>query len=465
MNDEDQTIVALATPAGEGAIHIVRLSGKEAARIVAACFSPLHPERWEKKEGFTLHLGMFRDGDLEADQVLVGKMPAPASYTGEDVYEINCHGGMPVAQRVITACRRAGAVLAEPGEFTLRAFLHGKMDLVQAEAVNDLIRARTEMAAGLALAQLNGGISAEVRETRQKILDILAGIEAGIDFPEEETDPLARTELLQRLIIAKEHAQDLFAGSRAGRVIREGLATVIAGKPNVGKSSLLNALLREERAIVTDIPGTTRDEIHEYVVAGGILLHLIDTAGLRASDDPVEKLGIERTWKALNMADAVLLLLDARDARSGALAAEERAVLAEYAGKVIALVNKTDLLPPGLEEWAVPELAEPGVCVIPFSVKQRRGFEELAQELKERVWGGEISASGEPRLASLRQQSAVERTLLALEKAEEAMQASAPLDLISIDIRAALEEISQITGDAVEDDLLERIFTQFCIGK
>ncbi|MDR0433469.1 MAG: tRNA uridine-5-carboxymethylaminomethyl(34) synthesis GTPase MnmE [Gracilibacteraceae bacterium] len=464
MNDEERTIVALATPAGESAIHVIRLSGREAAGIVAACFTPLNPERWAESDGFTLHLGRFHDGAAEVDQVLIGKMPSPASFTGEDVYEINCHGGMLTAQRVVTACLRAGAAAAEPGEFTLRAFLNGKLDLVQAEAINDLIRARTEMSAALALAQLSGGLSAALREIRQEILDILANIEAGIDFPEEETDPLARTELLHRLTIIKGHALDLLAGSRTGRVIREGLSTVIAGKPNVGKSSLLNALLREERAIVTDIPGTTRDEIHEYVTVGDILLHLIDTAGLRESEDPVEKLGIERTWKALNLADVVLLLLDVRDAQRGELSAEERMVLTEYAGKVIVLLNKTDLLPDG--EYRPPlALQTEGLSLIPFSVKTQRGMDELALDLKERVLAGKAAVSAEPRLANVRQINALENSLRSLEKAEEAMQASAPLDLISIDIRAALEEMSQITGDAAEEDLLTCIFSRFCVGK
>lgn len=456
--------MALATPPGEGAIHLIRLNGAEAARIVAGCFEPFNRERWESGGGYTLHPGRFREGGTELDQVLIGRMPGPASFTGEDVYEINCHGGMLAAQRIIAACLRAGAAVAEPGEFTLRAFLRGKLDLVQAEAINDLIRARTEMAADLAVAQLGGVLSAAVLETRGEILDMLVNIEAGIDFPEEETDPLTRAELLHRLAVTKERALDLLAGSREGRVIREGLSTVIAGRPNVGKSSLLNALLREERSIVTDIPGTTRDEIREYVTVGGILLHLIDTAGLRASEDPVEKLGIERTWKALNLADVVILMLDARDARRHELSAEERMVVAEYAGKIVVLLNKTDILPERGGELP-PELRAEGIRVIPFSVKTGLGMDELALDLRGRVLAGSASVSAEPRLANVRQINALERSLRALEKAEEAMQASAPLDLISIDIREALEEISQITGDAAEEELLTEIFSRFCVGK
>jgi tRNA modification GTPase len=346
------------------------------------------------------------------------------------------------------------------------------LDLVQAEAVADLISARTEMSADLALAQMGGGLSRRVKETRQEILDILSYIEASIDFPEDETDNLAFMELSRKLEITGEHAAEIFASSKKGKVIREGLSTVIAGKPNVGKSSLLNALLREERAIVTDIPGTTRDEIHEYLKIGKILLHLVDTAGVRASEDPVEIMGIERTWKELNRADIILLLLDARQLQKGEFTKEERVVLEDYAGKVLVLVNKIDLLTTGvetqlLEADAAALLAQlpAGVQGIPFSVKKHRGFEELEKNLCERVWDGKNSVAEEPLLANIRQIQAMENCLLALEKAEEALKNMTPLDLVSIDIRAALEAISQITGDHVQEDLLENIFSKFCIGK
>ncbi|MGI6450809.1 MAG: tRNA uridine-5-carboxymethylaminomethyl(34) synthesis GTPase MnmE [Desulfitobacteriia bacterium] len=463
MNDDTlDTIVALATPPGEGAIHLIRLSGKQAGKIVKDCFKPHNELKWKADTSFTLHLGWFCDGDLKIDQVLVGRMLAPHSYTGEDVYEINCHGGMIPVRRIIEACLHQGARLAEAGEFSKRAFLNGKMDLVQAEAIVDLIAARTELSANLALMQLGGSLSSRIDEVRQDILDVLAYIEATVDFPEDEIDDLALAELYEKLIRVKAKAVEIFQGSKTGKIIREGLATVIAGRPNVGKSSLLNAFLKEERAIVTDIPGTTRDEIHEYVKVGEVLLHLIDTAGIRESEDPVEMIGIERAWKALNMADVILLLLDALELKENKLTKEERNILEEYAAKTIVLINKIDLRPDfRLDEALLPA----GVLALPFSVKERIGFTELEDEIVRRVFEGDISVSTEPLLSNIRQIQALENCIHSLEKAIEAVYANVPFDLVSIDVRSALEEISLITGHNVQEDLLETIFSRFCIGK
>lgn len=458
----EDTIVALSTPPGEGAIHIIRLSGKDAERIVNSCFKPVNLSRWQAGENYTLHLGWFYDRDVKIDQVLVSRMKAPHSYTGEDIYEINSHGGMLPARRIIEACLRQGARLAEPGEFSKRAFLNGKMDLIQAEAVIDLITSRTELSSNLALAQLGGGLSSKINELREEILDILSFIEASIDFPEDEIDNLALTELYEKIAKTKENACEIFKGSKTGKIIREGLSTVIAGMPNAGKSSLLNAILKEERAIVTDIPGTTRDEIHEYVKIGDVLLHLIDTAGIRESDDPVEMIGIERAWKALNMADVILLLIDVTKTNAQTLSKEEKAVLDEYAHKTIVLFNKIDLVPDyEFDDSFLP----PEVFAIPFSVKEYIGFTELEEELKRRVFEGEAVVSIEPLLSNIRQIQAMENCINALEKAMEAVYSHVPLDLVSIDIRLALEEVSLITGHNVQEDLLHNIFSRFCIGK
>lgn len=460
MND---TIVALATPIGEGAIHIVRLSGKSADKIIDICFMPNNKLRWQEAKTFTLHLGWFcAENNLKLDQVLVSKMVAPYSYTGEDVYEINCHGGLLIARRIIEACIQQGARLAEAGEFSKRAFLNGKMDLIQAEAVIDLITSKTDLSADLALQQLGGGLSSRINELRHEILDVLSYIEAKIDFPEDEIDEITVQELSKMIVKVKGNALNIYKGSKTGKVIREGLSTVIAGRPNVGKSSLLNALVKEERAIVTDIPGTTRDELHEHIKIGEILLHLIDTAGIRESKNLVEQLGIERTWRALSRADIILLLIDATNLTLHSLFEEETNILEEYSEKIIVLINKSDIF----SDYSLDQLHKfKNVIVIPFSVKEGIGFAELEQEINRRVFEGEATITAQPLLSNIRQIQAVEKSILYLVKAQEGISYNMPSDIVSIDIRAALEEISFITGHQVQEELLNNIFSRFCIGK
>ncbi|MGI1657526.1 MAG: tRNA uridine-5-carboxymethylaminomethyl(34) synthesis GTPase MnmE [Desulfitobacterium sp.] len=457
----DDTIIALATALGEGSIHIIRMSGPQSQGIIDSTFVPRHRERWQENKNYTLHIGHFYGGDKILDEVLVGRMLAPSSYTGEDVYEINCHGGLFVAERIMEECLRKGARLAEAGEFTKRAFLNGKLDLIQAEAIVDLIGAKTDISADLALNQMSGQLSEKISVLREQVLETLAFIEAGIDFPEDGVESLDRDALLQRIELGLRHAQDLFNGSRTGRILREGLITVIVGQPNVGKSSLLNALMGEDRAIVTDVPGTTRDEIRESVNVGGIVLQLVDTAGIRESDDVVEKLGIERSWKAMARADLILLLVQAGEKLTG----DELEILKRYPKNTIVLINKLDLLEGvDLPGDTLPAEPRPGVW-IPFSVKEDIGFAELEAEIMRRVYEGNEERAKEPLLSNIRQISALERATLALTSGQESVQKGLPWDIVSIDIRQALQEISQMTGDTLQESLLDDIFSRFCIGK
>jgi tRNA modification GTPase trmE len=452
----DDTIVALATAMGEASIHVIRLSGIGARDIVAKFFKPKNMKRWNSKESFTLHLGIFQDKNSISDQVLIGRMLAPGSYTGEDVYEINCHGGPWVAQKIMESCLNAGARLAQPGEFSKRAFLNGKMDLIQAEAVVDLICARTNNAAELAFAQLSGKLSDKISSLRSEILDILAFIEAGIDFPEDDVEELDRNSLKKNIEDALKNVEILIAGSKTGKILREGLQTVIVGKPNVGKSSLLNALLDEERAIVTNIPGTTRDEIRESINFAGILMQLVDTAGIRVSEDLIEQIGIERTWRALDTADLILLVVEA----GHPLESDEMKIIQNYGSRVIVLANKIDLLDK-------PLYIEPlnGEAWIPISVTRYEGFDCLEQEIKNRVFSGNINYLTEPLLSNVRQISALEKSQKALSDALQALENAFPWDILSIDIRKALQYVSEVTGDNVQEDLLDTIFSRFCIGK
>lgn len=451
------TIVAMATAIGDASIHIIRMSGPKATIIIEECFEPKNKERWLRGENFTLNRGIFRDQNRVLDEVLVGRMLAPSSYTGEDIYEVNCHGGLFIAQRILQALLRHGAQLAEPGEFSKRAFLHGKLDLVQAEAVIDLISSRTETSANLALSQLSGGLSETIVSLREEILELLAFIEAGIDFPEDDVESLDRDTLESLIYKALADIKPLLEGSKTGKILRDGLITVIVGQPNVGKSSLLNALLHEERAIVTDIPGTTRDEIRESVSVGGILLQLVDTAGICESDDLVERLGIERTWKALRTAELILLVVQA----NLPLTEIEQKILESYSDKVIVLVNKIDLL--GERQADLP-INEKGIW-IPFSVLQLRGFEALEKEIRKRVYQGEAISETDPLISNVRHITSLERCNNALNQSLKSLQQGMPWDILSIDIRQALQYVSEITGHNVQESLLEDIFSRFCIGK
>ncbi len=448
------TIAAVSTAMGEAGIGIVRVSGPEAMEILSKIFRPKNPERFAKGLGYRIYYGQVFDPDSgsSVDEVLVSVMRGPNSFTGEDVVEINCHGGLVAQRGILALLLRLGAQSAEPGEFTKRAFVNGRLDLAQAEAVIDLIRAKTSLGASSALEQLRGRLSDEVTGCRNSLLEILAQIEAGIDFPEEGLDLDSGEILLEKLQNVIARIEELLSGSKRGKILREGLSTAIIGRPNVGKSSLLNALLGEERAIVTDIPGTTRDVLEEYISIKGIPLKLIDTAGIRTTEDMVERLGVDRALKALEKADLVLFVLEA----GLSLTSDEKKLLAGVPQeKLVLVVNKIDLGP----DWR-PPVEGPTFYV---SALEQRGIEELEDGIIEVVAGKQTAESAV--VSNIRHINSLEGSAAKVRDAVSSLRHRIPPDVVSIDVRAAWELLGEITGETVGEDLLDEIFSRFCIGK
>jgi len=457
-----ETIAAIATPPGEGAIGIVRMSGPKA---IAIAESVVHSKRrLSEVSSHSLVYGKVLDEEGKVlDEVLVGVMRAPRTYTGEDIVEINCHGGPLILERVLARLLRAGARLAEPGEFTKRAFLNGKLDLAQAEAVIDLVRAKSPKGAEIAAVQLEGKLSARVRAQRDELLDILAHIQAVIDYPEEGLVDVDPVEIQGRLERIGQEIGKLLATADAGRIYRDGIRVAIVGRPNVGKSSLLNALLGEERAIVTPVAGTTRDVIEERALLGGIPFTLVDTAGIRETLDPVEAIGVERTKKAIAAADLVVVVISGAEP----LGEEDRRVVRhvqEVQGSraVLVAVNKSDLRRT-LRESDVQELCGswPFVWV---SAATGKGLDRLGEMVAALVVGGEFSQDA-ILVTRARHREALARALESLKEAQNTIAMGLPLDLVSVDLQGALEALGQVTGESVSEELVARIFAQFCVGK
>lgn len=458
----EDTISAIATAVGEGGIGIVRISGSKALAIADKLFAGKAGRRIIDIESHKVAYGTIVDPESNEiiDEALLLIMRAPRSYTCEDVAEIHCHGGPVPLRRILAATLSLGARLAEPGEFTKRAFLNGRLDLAQAEAVIDVIRSKTDASLKTAVGNLSGRLSEQVRGLRQTILRMIAQLEAAIDFPEEDIEEAAAADVAQLIHTASAELAALLATAQTGRILREGLATVIIGKPNVGKSSLLNALLREKRAIVTDVPGTTRDIIEEYVSIRGIPLKIIDTAGIRETEDIVEKIGVERAKELVSQADLILLLLDI----STSLTPEDRDVLALLAGRqAIVLINKSDL-PPRLEVEEVEQYAA-GRQVLRISAATGEGLAELEQAISDMVYGGQVSQGEAAFVSNVRHADALRQAQQRLGDALATIEAGMPADCIVIDLRAAWEKLGEITGDTVGEDIIDQIFTQFCIGK
>lgn len=463
MNPQD-TIAAIATPVGTAGIGVVRISGPKAVGIACRLFRSTK-DCVETFPSHTAHHGTLTTPATREpiDDVVLTVFRAPASYTGEDVAELSCHGSVAVLRSALDAAMSCGARLAEPGEFTRRAFLNGKMDLAQAEAVNDLIRSRTDDARKVALRQLDGSLSTSVRAANERLLDLVAAIEAAIDFPDDVDEPdSARIETEVHAVLGS--IDELLSSFGRGRIYREGLRVVIAGRVNVGKSSLLNALLRHARAIVTPIPGTTRDVIEESLEIEGIPIVALDTAGLRSTDDPVEKLGVELTERAIESADMILLVLDISE---GVKQADVELLDRVRDRPVIAVLNKIDLLPEEARGLAMKEYVGSLGRILPAvqtCASSGSGIEQLEKEIAALVASHGIG--GESALVSnARHHLCLRSASESLAHTLETLRSGEPIDLLSVDLMAARSSLGLITGETASDDLIDRIFSEFCIGK
>lgn len=456
------TITGISTPLGEGGIGIIRISGKDALTVAEKITQLKSAHSVHNLDSHTVNYGFVINpltGE-KVDEILLLYMKGPRSFTAEDVVEFHCHGGLVPLRAIYELTVQYGARPAEPGEFTKRAFLNGRIDLAQAEAVIDVIRAKTDAGARAAIQQLQGTLSTEINIMRRGLLEMIAYAEAAIDFPEEDIEEITALEISQKIAVIIQQLEDLLASSRSGKIIREGLYTVIAGKPNVGKSSLLNALLRENRAIVTDIPGTTRDIIEEFINIRGIPLKIVDTAGVRETSDVVEKIGVERTQELLPRADLLLIVLDA----SLALDDEDRKLLASLNEQpVVIILNKADL-PGMLDEREVAAIA-PGKPILSISVVKNEGINELEEYIASMVYEGTVSGNEGAMVTNVRHQYALKRAWASLSDLLHTVDEHMPIDCIVVDLRAAWEVLGEITGDTVGEDIIDQIFATFCIGK
>jgi len=449
---------------GEGGIGIVRLSGPLAVEIVEGIFHSPRGISLKDVPSHTLHYGLIIDpaSGTRVDEVLVSVMRAPRTYTREDVVEINCHGGIVPLRRVLELVLSRGARAAEPGEFTKRAFLNGRISIDQAEAVLDIIRAKTDLGLELSLERLEGRFSRPIKELRAKLLDLLAGIEVGIDFPDYEEEALPRAELVVSLEEADRQIEYLLQHGRDGRIIREGLAVAIIGRPNVGKSTLLNALLQESRAIVTPTPGTTRDRIEEWVELEGIPFKLIDTAGVREVQEEAERIGVELALKAAEGADLVLFMLDL----GAPLTSEDRAIAERLQGKrTLLLLNKLDLGRSFTAEEASRALGIHPEDALEISAKCGEGLEELKGRLIGMVWEGRLERREDLFLLNIREKDLLQRARDSLERTLADARGGATLDLLAVGLEEVLEILGELTGENLSEEVIERIFSDFCVGK
>lgn len=451
------TIAAISTPKGEGGIAIIRISGDKSFEILDKIFVKKNPNA---DLGFyKLNYGFIKDGEKTVDEVMAVRLKAPKSYTCEDIVEINCHGGTLVSEKVLELVLRNGARHAESGEFTKRAFMNGRIDLSQAEAVMDIIQGKTEKSVSLSLDQLRGDLRDKVNQFKKALLDITAHVNVVLDYPEEGIDDPLPAELRNNLEKVYEEANRLIDSYDTGKKIKEGIKTVIVGKPNVGKSTLLNVLLHEERAIVTHVAGTTRDIIEEIINIKGVPLVLVDTAGIRKTDDIVENIGVEKSKQFIGKADLVLLVLDA----SKELENEDIEVInqiKENKKKVIVLLNKIDLNKKiNLEGHNLENIVE-------ISAKDNIGIEDMQEKIYSYIVEEDVENSSEKLIiTNIRHKTALEKTKDAIKNIFETIDMGLPMDLISVDLKEALDSLSEITGEISSEDILDHVFGNFCVGK
>ena len=451
----DDTIAAIATPLGEGALAVIRLSGADALAIAGRCFRPIGASSQSPCDAttHTLHYGNIIDAeDRVVDEVLLAVMRTPRTFTREDTVEITCHGGMVASQAVLQTVLAAGARSALPGEFTRRAFLNGRIDLAQAEAVSDVIHARTDLALAAANEQLAGKLSQRIGQLRDDLMNVLAHLEAHIDFPDEDIAPDTQAQLTGRLESALDFIDQLLATANEGRILRRGIRAAIIGRPNAGKSSLLNQLLGHDRAIVTPTAGTTRDTIEETANIRGIPVVFIDTAGLREAADAIEAEGIRRSHDSMASAELILHVLDATEP----LTAEDRAYLDQFADRQrLIIANKIDQ----------PNANAIGIDCLQTSATEGTGIEALKDAIRTAVWSGEIRADMLPAMINARHQDALRRARAGLVDSLGGLRADATLELIAMDLRIATNAIGEVVGQTATEDLLDRVFSEFCIGK
>ncbi|HJH10497.1 MAG TPA: tRNA uridine-5-carboxymethylaminomethyl(34) synthesis GTPase MnmE [Metalysinibacillus jejuensis] len=457
------TIAAISTPMGEGAIAIVRLSGDKAVEIADRIFKSPANKSLQHHASHTIHYGHLIDPKSKevVEEVMLSLMRAPRTFTREDVVEINCHGGLTSVNRVLKLALTNGARLAEPGEFTKRAFLNGRIDLSQAEAVMDLIRAKTDRAMNVALNQMDGKLSRLIGQLRQALLEILAQVEVNIDYPEyDDVEEMTIPMLVEKCEFVRTEIDQLLQTSSQGKILREGLSTVIIGRPNVGKSSLLNSLVQENKAIVTDIAGTTRDIIEEYVNVRGVPLRLVDTAGIRDTEDIVERIGVEKSRQVLREADLILFMINGAEP----LGDEDRRLF-ETIGPMdyIVIVNKTDL--PQQVDYAEVQALAGERRVVTTSLLEEQGVMDLEEAIASLFFEGNVEAGDLTYVSNARHIALLHQAKDAVEDALEGAHAGVPVDMVQIDVTRTWEILGEIIGDTVQESLINQLFSQFCLGK